>query len=365
MNKKAITFLCSVILSNSCLATDFLSMRVEQAVNPVLADNSPDSISEEVTEEKVPQKTINNTQKVNKQNPISPDQAISTENNNEDTENNKATLSDSSDIKKTPSSKEQEAKKANIELDSIVKKRKKKKEAVIDTINFINPSVNLSKEQKEKVDLVLSQAEQEQLLILWRATLERNKTIRFIVNKLAPTSNQKKKNKILSQVLNTAIFLPLYAIQTVAPADTSSLASYLGAGVASDLINGKMRKNTDKLILTQTELVIMFMMIDQVAERVRTQYHIYKTEKTDYMLALQELQEVREESAASLDAGTPESQFLSQVRIRQLEREIRRIKFRLRSSRVVLIDLSGVEAVDSVDKMIEKEVRAVASLPGF
>ncbi len=253
--------------------------------------------------------------------------------------------------------------KTNEELQNIVLDRKSDKEEAIDTINFIQPSIELSDEQKDKVDIMLTKFEQEQLLILWRATLERNKTIRFIVQKLAPVSDDQKKAQILSQILNTAVFLPFYALQSVAPADTSALASYLSAGVAGDLINGISTKNKDKLALSQTEMVIMFMMIDEIAERVRTEYHEYKSEKADLILARNELEEVRKEASASLELNSPQSQFLSQIRIRQIEREIKRIETRLRSKRVALIDLSGNEALASVDKLIEQELVTLIKLP--
>ncbi len=252
---------------------------------------------------------------------------------------------------------------ANKELNKITKDRKKNTEKTIDAMNFIQPSMTITKDEQSKVNMALTRAEQEQLTILWRSTLERNKTIHFIVEKLTPDDQNKKKNQVLSQILNTAIFLPFYALQTVAPADTSQLASYIGAGLASDLINGKARKNSDRMQLSQTEMVIMFMMIDQVAERLREQYHAYKQEKIDAALAAFEIEEAKQEAAAALQTSSAESQFLSQVRIRQIEREQRRINLRVRSNRIVLVDLSGSEAVDEVDKMIDKEIAAIIDLP--
>jgi hypothetical protein len=64
-----------------------------------------------------------------------------------------------------------------------------------------------------------------------------------------------------------------------------------------------------------------------------------------------------------LDSAKSESKFLSQVRIRQIERELRRISYRARSARIVLVDLSGPEAVDQTDKLMNKEMKAVLELP--
>ncbi|MDX1918129.1 MAG: hypothetical protein SFT81_03180 [Candidatus Caenarcaniphilales bacterium] len=253
--------------------------------------------------------------------------------------------------------------KANQELNLITKDRKKTADKTIDAINFIQPSLALTPDDKARIDQALTRAEQEQLIILWRATLERNKTIHFIVEKLAPDNQNKKKNQVLAQVLNTAVFLPLYAVQTVAPSNVGNLASYLGAGLVSDLINGTATRNADKLALSQTEMVIMFMMIDQVAERVRTQYHIYKQEKVDYALAVNDLEETRQEASGALDTKNSSAMFLAQVRIRQLEREVRRIDYRLRATRIILADLSGIEAINQIDALLDKELQAVLLSP--
>ncbi len=256
-----------------------------------------------------------------------------------------------------------EKEKEKSELKKITDESKEQGKKNLDIINFIQPSVELNKDEQALIDYALTRTEQEQLTILWRATLERNKTIRFIVQKLTPEDKNQKKNQVLSQILNTAIFLPFYALQTVAPTDISSLSSYVGAGLASDLINGKAKKNSDHMQLSQTEMVIMFMMIDQVAERVRQQYHLYKQERTDAALAYNELQEAKNEAAAALNLNTPESKFLSQIRIRQIERELKRINFRMRSSRIILTDLSGAEPVAEVDKLMDKEIATLIDLP--
>lgn len=297
--------------------------------------------------------------------------ASSTKANTKDKDNLETPVSLDSELQESPKDAKPSAKveaktkdaEANQELTKITKERKKNSEKTIDAINFIQPSVTISGEEQERINSALSRAEQEQLTILWRATLERNKTIHFIVQKLTPEGANQKKNQVLSQILNTAIFLPFYALQTVAPADTSQLASYIGAGLASDLINGKARKNSDRMQLSQTEMVIMFMMIDQVAERLREQYHAYKQEKIDAALASNEIEEARREAAASLQVSSQESQFLSQIRIRQIERELRRVSLRVRSNRIVLVDLSGPEAVNEVDKLIDKEIAAIIDLP--
>lgn len=263
----------------------------------------------------------------------------------------------------TNNNESEESLSGNDELINIIKDKSTEQKQWIDTMNFIQPSVvSDNPEIQNKADLLLTRTEQEQLLILWRSTLERNKTIRFIVQKLAPDNTNNKRNQVLSQVLNTAVFLPFYALQSVAPADTSALASYIGAGVASDIINGVNSRDKNKVALTQTEMVIMFMMIDNIAERVRDEFRRYKSELIDSLLAKNEMVQAKQEAVAALELDSPEARFLSQIRIRQLERESKRIDARLRSARITLLDLSGSEAVAEVDKLIKKELQAIKAL---
>jgi len=250
-------------------------------------------------------------------------------------------------------------------LKTVIESSKRNQKKTIDAINFIQPSLSLTAKEKDQLDQVLSRAEQEQLIILWRATLERNKTIHFIVQKLSPESNLSKKNTVLSRVLNTAIFLPFYALQAVTPTDTTALASYFAAGITGDLVSAKSKKEKNKLQLSQTEMVIMFMMIDGVAERVREQYKDYKQSQIDLLLLDQELEEAKREASLSLDLSSPESRFLSQIRIRQIERELRRADWTFRSNKISLVDLCGLEAVKKVNQLISKEVSVTSEQPLF
>lgn len=246
------------------------------------------------------------------------------------------------------------------QLENIVQEKNKEKGTWIDTVNFIQPSLlSDNPELQAQADLLLTRAEQEQLLVLWRATLERNKTIQFIVQKLSPATNEQKRAQVLSQVLNTAVFLPFYALQSVAPGNGGAIAGVVGAGVAGDIISGSNVKNKDRMALSQTEMVIMFMMIDSVAERVREEYRNYKEQYIDLALLKDEIEQAKNEARASLDLKNPQAQFLTQIRLRQLERESRRIQAKLRSSRVTLLDLCGVESLNEVEGLINKEIKTM------
>jgi hypothetical protein len=99
-------------------------------------------------------------------------------------------------------------------LSGLERKRKNLQKEEEEGLNFIQPSVALTTEEQQAIDEFFSRNEQEQLLNLWKATIERNKTIQFIIQKLTPANSPQEGNSLLSRTLGAAIFLPFYALHS-------------------------------------------------------------------------------------------------------------------------------------------------------
>ena len=121
---------------------------------------------------------------------------------------------DESTIKLQPKEKEN--------LSGLESKRKDLQKTEEEGLNFIQPSLALTPEEQQAIDEFFSRNEQEQLLNLWKATIERNKTIQFIIQKLSPANSPQQGNSLLSRTLGAAIFLPFYALQAL----TSNAGAY-------------------------------------------------------------------------------------------------------------------------------------------
>ena len=244
---------------------------------------------------------------------------------------------------------------------AVERKELQKKEEV--GLNFIQPSLGVTEEEQVAINEFFSRNEQEQLLNLWKSTIERNKTVQFIIQKLTPASSKQEGNSLLSKTIGTAIFLPFYALQAFTNNSGAYYGSQLGGRVLGSIVDGKMQKNHVQAQLSQTESIVLFMMIDEVAERLRSRYHSYKKLMVERSLATNELDEVKKDSLDAHEAKVQEAELLASIERRSVEREIRKIDAEIRSQRNALIELAGIDAVNDLDNQLKLELAATINTP--
>ena len=230
-------------------------------------------------------------------------------------------------------------------------------------INFIQPSLALTPEEQSAIDEFFSRNEQEQLLNLWKATIERNKTIQFIIQKLSPANSPQQANSALAKTVGAAIFLPFYALQALANNAGAYYGSQVGGRVLGSVLEGKMNKSQAQLQLSQTESIILFMMIDEVAERLRDRYHSYKKLMVERILAAGELEESKQDVLDAHEAASQSTQILANIQRRSIEREIRNIDAQLRYQKNSLVELAGIEATAQLDEQLKIELAASKNTP--
>lgn len=230
-------------------------------------------------------------------------------------------------------------------------------------LNFIQPSLELTEEEQKAIDEFFSRNEQEQLLNLWKATIERNKTIQFIIQKLNPVANTQQGNSILSKTIGAAIFLPFYALQAITDNAGAYYGSQVGGRVLGSILDGKMQKNQAEIQLSQTETIILFMMIDEVAERLRQRYHAYKRLMVERALATNELEEAKKDTLDALEGKSAGAALIATIQRRAVEREIRRLDAEIRGNKNSLIELAGPQAANDLDQQLRLELAATTNTP--
>ena len=251
----------------------------------------------------------------------------------------------------------------NSGLSELEVRRKELQKAEEEGLNFIQPSLALTSEEQKAIDEFFSRNEQEQLLNLWKATIERNKTIQFIVQKLTPANTPQQANSLLSKTIGAAIFLPFYALQAFTNNSGAYFGSQVGGRVLGSVLQGKMQKNQAQMQLSQTEAIILFMMIDEVAERLRQRYHAYKRLMVERALATNELEEAKKDNLDAQESNSQGVEILANIQRRSIEREVRKIDAQLRSQKNALIELAGPLAVNDLDEQLKLELAATQNTP--
>lgn len=248
-------------------------------------------------------------------------------------------------------------------LTELEQQRQELQRSEAEGLNFIQPSIELTQEEQKSIDEFFSRNEQEQLLNLWKATIERNKTIQFIVQKLSPADSPQQAHSLLSKTIGAAIFLPFYALQAFSNNAGAFYGSQVGGRVLGSVVEGKMKKNQAEIQLSQTEAIILFMMIDEVAERLRQRYHNYKKLMVERALATKELEETKKDVLDAQDSSSPPAEVIAGIQRRSVEREIRRLDAQIRAQKNALIELSGPMAVNDLDEQLKLELAATQNSP--
>lgn len=227
-------------------------------------------------------------------------------------------------------------------------------------LEFIFPSIN-DEEAKLNQENFFSQGEKEQLLELWRATLARNRTIQFIIKALSANPNEVEQNNAVVQVLSKALFVPFYAVSAIANNSLISGGSMVGARVIGDVVDSTTSTKDREKQITKTDMIVLFMLVDEVAERLRNSYHAYKDAKIEQELLKFDLQPARLDAAEALANNHTNSIFFTRMVVRDLERKLRQTELKYHSQRRVLVELAGEDSVQSVDLLIDLEVEEMIS----
>lgn len=241
-------------------------------------------------------------------------------------------------------------------LSDFEKERLKLQENEKKSLNFIFTSVG-EEEQEAALEKVYTENEKEQLLELWRSTLARNRTIQFVIRVLSVNPDDVEQNNSMMQILTKAMFVPFYTISAISRNSLISGGSAVGARVLGDVVDdvNSDRERADHV--TRTDLIVLFMLVDEIAERLRVTYREYKNSILAEKLINEELEIARLDASEALNLEDSASIFLSRLLLRDIERRNKFLNQEKRNYRRTLIDLAGEESVNSVDKLIEMELK--------
>lgn len=256
---------------------------------------------------------------------------------------------------------------ADKDLSLIEKKRKELKADESKAFQFINASTEERHySDLEKAEEFFTNSEKEQLLELWRATLLRNRSIQFILKSLSADPKNVTANNNVMQALTKAMFVPFYAVSAVADNTFITGGSLLGARVIGDVVDDNNKKRAVDQQITRTDLVVMFMLVDDVAERLRQAYYHYKDTRIKKAFLDEELNASGYDLSEALDLapenGVSEQVFLARMINNELQRQVRILDLDYRSNRRSLIELAGEQAVANIDPMIDLEIKEIYNL---
>lgn len=257
------------------------------------------------------------------------------------------------DVKADGSDKDGKGKKGKLGQKVLSKNASQMEKA--ESTNLVPLALTESAKEVQEKGEYLENSEKKQIADLWEATLEKSPDIQFVIQKMMPTSDKSHATHVLVKMMSTALMGGVSAIGLMSPTPTQGtyMAQTMGYNLISQL-NGTMDKKTlQKAALGQAEIISLYNMVRQTADRLVDQYRCYKKNKTLLVRATNDLEELK--AMASAAQKTPPQQLEMDYTIRKAQRDVDSVVDDVYRYRQNLMDIAGVEAVAKLDTQLQEE----------
>jgi hypothetical protein len=210
--------------------------------------------------------------------------------------------------------------------------------------------------------LTVVDAEKSELADLWDAALSRNQDIQFVVQKLMPSKDPKHTTAMMMKLLSTAMYGAMSASTMMMPGGASAgqmqgmyMAQNAGAGLVMNVLNGAAAKSARKAQVTETEAIMLYNIIRNVADKVVENFHEYKKIRTNVDRGYTDYQDLQNMVADARAGQDPAKQIEMEYTLRKARRDIDALNDDVRRTRQSLVDLAGAESIDRLDKQVQIE----------
>ena len=210
--------------------------------------------------------------------------------------------------------------------------------------------------------LTVVDAEKSELADLWDAALSRNQDIQFVVQKLMPSKDPKHTTAMMMKLLSTAMYGAMSASTMMMPGGTSAgqmqgmyMAQNAGAGLVMNVLNGAAAKSARKAQVTETEAIMLYNIIRNVADKVVENFHEYKKIRTNVDRGYTDYQDLQNMVSDARAGQDPAKQIEMEYTLRKARRDIDALNDDVRRTRQSLVDLAGAESIDRLDKQVQIE----------
>jgi hypothetical protein len=210
--------------------------------------------------------------------------------------------------------------------------------------------------------LTVVDAEKSELADLWDSALSRNQDIQFVVQKLMPSKDPKHTTAMMMKLLSTAMYGAMSASTMMMPGGTSAgqmqgmyMAQNAGAGLVMNVLNGSAAKSARKALVSETEAIMLYNIIRNVADKVVENFHEYKKNRTNVDRGYADYQDLQNMVSDARSGQDPAKQIEMEYTLRKARRDIDAVNDDVRRTRQSLVDLAGGESIDRLDKQIAIE----------
>lgn len=209
-------------------------------------------------------------------------------------------------------------------------------------------------ETRKKVEM-MAQGDSKQLADLWDACLNRNQDIQFVVAKLVPSSDRSHVATVMTRTLTGLLYGALGSMQMIAPSPGMYAGQQFALSAIQQIMGTVDSKQAKKMQLNQAELIMLYNMVRQTADKLSDAFRLYKDSSKDLNDSITSFEEIRN---MIRDTNTPQaasSQLMVHIAVKTTESNISQKTSAVNRYRQTLVDLAGPEAVAKLDKQLQDE----------
>lgn len=186
------------------------------------------------------------------------------------------------------------------------------------------------------------------IAILWNATINRSETMKYAIYKLSNPDEDKPNESAMKKILKPIANFSSIAGASVAGDPFVATSALIGGGLVNAFMKDDKEVNYRFSKVSDADMVLLVRKIDDLQKKLLDLYVDYKTKENLYNLTKENF-EKREKFYKSSQAKSKEELTIADVYYRNAKVAHRKAQDEFATSRAILENLVGVEALKQIE----------------
>ena len=215
--------------------------------------------------------------------------------------------------------------------------------------NFADISLKkLAQDISYELDLD-SQKTNSDLSILWAATMQRSETMKYTIYKLSNPDEDKPSDSVVKKILKPVANISTLAGASVAGDPFVATGALIGGGLVNAFMKDDKDANYKFSKVSDADMVLLIRKIDDLQKKLLDLYVDYKT-KEQILNMTSEHYKKREDIYKHSQNKSKEELIIADVYYRNAKIDMQRAHDEFMTSRAILENLVGTEAIKEIEK---------------
>ena len=194
-----------------------------------------------------------------------------------------------------------------------------------------------------------SQKTNSDLSILWAATMQRSETMKYTIYKLSNPDEDKPSDSVVKKILKPVANISTLAGASVAGDPFVATGALIGGGLVNAFMKDDKEANYKFSKVSDADMVLLVRKIDALQKKLLDLYVDYKTKEQILNMTTEHYQK-REDIYKHSQNKSKEELIIADVYYRNAKIDMQRAHDEFMTSRAILENLVGLEALKQIEK---------------